>query len=227
MQQIDTDLWTADAPLRFFGVEVGARMTVIRLPGGELLLHSPIAAVPELVAEVAALGRVAYLVAPNRFHHLYVGQWKQACPEASVFVAPGLDTKRSDLEIAGVLGDEPEAGWAETVDQVLVAGVPLANEVVFFHRPSATLVATDLAFNIGPRSPWFTRLFFRLGGAYGHVTPTLLERLLVRDRAAFRPCLERILEWPFERVVVAHGEVSQQGGREEFIRGYRWVLPGS
>lgn len=224
MQQIHPDLWITDSSQRFLGLEVGARMTVVRLPGSELLLHSPIAATAELAKEVEALGRVAYLVAPNRFHHLYVGQWQEACPEASVYVAPGLDTKRSDLEIAGVLSDEPEPGWADTVDQVLMDGFPLANEVVFFHRPSATLIATDLAFNIGPSSPTLTRLAFRLSGAYGRLSPTLLERLFIRDRAAFRRSMERVLAWPFDRIVVAHGKVSEVGSREEFVRGYRWIL---
>ena len=48
---------------------------------------------------------------------------------------------------------------------------------------AATLVASDLAFNVGPSSPSLTRVAFRLGGSYGCLAPTLLERLLVRDRA--------------------------------------------
>ncbi len=113
------------------------------------------------------------------------------------------------------------------VDQVLLGGFPFMNEVVFFHRPSTTLIATDLAFNVGSSSPPLTRLVFRLGGTYGRLSPTLLERrLLVRDRTAFRHSLERILEWPFDRVVVAHGEVSEKGGREELVRGYSWLLGG-
>lgn len=226
MQQIHSDLWIADAPLRFLGLSVGARMTVVRLPGPKLLLHSPIAATPDLVPEVAALGPVAYLVAPNRFHHLFIGEWQRACPEASAYVAPGLEAKRPDLDVAGVLTDEPQPEWAETVDQVLMGGFPFANEVVFFHRPSATLIATDLAFNIGPGSPPLTRLVLRLGGGYGRLAPTFLERLMVRDRAAFRRSLERILEWPFDRVVVAHGEVLETGGREALASGYRWLLGG-
>jgi len=226
MQQLHSDLWIADSPLRFVGLEVGARMTVVRLPGPKLLLHSPVAAAAELVREVEALGPVSYIVAPNRFHHLFAGEWSQACPEASVYVAPGLAEKRPDLKIAGVLTDEPEPGWAGTIDQVLVDGFPLANEVVFYHRPSTTLIATDLAFNIGSSSPPLTRLVFRLSRAYGRLSPTLLERLFVRDRSAFRRSLERILEWPFERVVVAHGEVSEVGGREELERGYAWILGG-
>jgi hypothetical protein len=224
MQRLHPDLWIADSPLRFFGIEIGARMTVVRLPGSRLLLHSPIAARRELVQEVQELGTVAYLVAPNRFHHLYMSEWQRACPEASAFVAPGLDTKRPDLEIEAVLGEAPEPGWAGTMDQVLVGGLPLANEVVFFHRPSATLIVTDLAFNIGSSSPSLTRFVFRLGQAYGRLSPTLLERLLVRDRPAFGRSLTRILEWPFERVVVTHGQVSERGGREELVRGYSWAL---
>ena len=226
MKQLHSDLWITESPLRFLGLEVGARMTVVRLPGPKLLLHSPIAVTADLVREVKSLGPVAYLVAPNRFHHLFVGDWQRACPDASVYVAPGLDSKRADLKIAGVLGDEPEPGWKGAVDQVLIAGFPLANEVVFFHRPSATLVATDLAFNVGASSPLLTRLVFRLTGAYGRLAPTLLERLFVRDRAAFRRSLERVLEWPFDRIVVAHGEVCETGGLEELVRGYSWLLDG-
>ena len=146
MKQLHADLWTTDAPLRFFGLEVGARMTVVRLPDSKLLLHSPIAATEELVREVEAVGRVAYIVAPNRFHHLFVGEWQRVCPDALLYVAPGLDTKRTDLAIEGVLGDEPEPGWRDDLDQVLLDGFPFANEIVFFHRPSATLIATDCAF---------------------------------------------------------------------------------
>ena len=224
MKKLDTDLWVTDCSLRFLGLEVGARMTILRLPDGKLLLHSPIAATAELVRDVEGIGPIAYIVAPNRLHHLFVADWQRACPEASLYVAPGLDSKRADLEIAGVLTDEPEAGWKDVVDQVLIRGTPFVNEVVFFHRPSATLIATDLAFNVGASSPPLTRLFFRLGGTLGRLSPTLLERILVRDRATFRGSLERILEWPFERVVVAHGEVSEHGGREELVRGYSWVL---
>jgi len=226
MQQLHSDLWISDSPLRFLGLEIGARMTIVRLPDDSLLLHSPISTAPDLVREVAALGPVAYIVAPNRLHHLFAGEWQQACPDASLYVAPGLETKRADLTIAGVLRDEPEPGWKDSLDQVLLAGFPFANEVVFFHRPSTTLIATDLAFNHGSSSPPLTRLAFRLAGTYGRLSPTLLERIMVRDRAAFRESLERILEWPFERVVIAHGEVSETGGREELVRGYSWLLDG-
>ena len=224
MNQLAGGLWVADQPLRILGVELGARMTVVRLPGGGLLLHSPIRPSAELVGEVLALGPVSAIVAPNRFHHLFAGAWLDACPGTPLFVAPGLETKRPELPIAGVLSDTPEPLWQGALDQVLLRGLPLTNEVVFFHAATATLVATDLAFNIGSDRPAATRWAFRLSGAGGKLAPTFLERLMIRDRAGFRASIRRILEWPFDRVIVAHGSVLETGGRRALESGYSWLL---
>ena len=223
LQSLDRDLWIADAPLRFAGLEVGARMTVVRLPGGRLFLHSPIAPSDALVEEVSVLGEVAFLVAPNRMHHLYIGAWVERFPQAGLFVAPGLDSKRPDLASAKVLTDESEPGWADALEQVFLQGFPFVNEVVFFHRPSATLLATDLAFNVGPSQPALTRFAFRMARTYGRLSPTLIERLGVRDRPAFRRSLDRILAWPFERIIVAHGDVAGPQGRAQLEAGYAWA----
>ncbi len=227
MRQLHPDLWTVDAPLRFFGVELGARMTVVRLSGGGLLLHSPVAYDAQLAAEVRALGPVVALVAPNRFHHLFVGDWSAAFPDARLFVAPTLDEKRPELLVHGVLSDAPDEAWADVLDQVWIRGFPMTHEVVFFHRASGTLIVTDLAFNIGPSSARLTRWAFRATGAYGRLTPTWLERLGIRDRSAFRASMDRVMAWPFERVIMAHGEVVSSGGRQALYRGYSWLWPVS
>jgi len=169
MKQLHSDLWVTESPLRFLGLEVGARMTVVRLPDSKLLLHSPIAATPELVREVAALGDVAFLVAPNLLHHLFIADWQRVCPNALLYVSPGLDKKRPDLTMESVLSEEPEVGWQGILDQIFLDGFPFANEVAFFHLPSKTLILTDLAFSVGASSPPLTRLVFRLVGAYGQL----------------------------------------------------------
>ncbi len=225
MNQLAEGLWIADQPLRVAGVELGARMTVVRLADGRLLLHSPIRPAPQVVEQVRALGDVAALVAPNRFHHLFAGQWLAFFPQARLFLAPGLDSKRADLRPAAVLDDDPDPLWRGVLEQVVLRGIPLTNEVVFFHPSSRTLIATDLAFHMGPEQPLLTRIVFRLGGAYGRLAPTTLERLLVRDREAFRRSFERMLAWPFERVIVAHGTVAESGGREDLERSYAWLNP--
>lgn len=223
MKQLDEGLWVADQPLAVAGVELGARMTVVRLVDGQLLLHSPIRPAPHVVDATKRLGEVAALVAPNRFHHMFAGEWLAPFPQARLFLAPGLDRKRADLAPAAVLGDEPDPLWKGVLEQVVLRGIPLTNEVVFFHVPSRTLIVTDLAFHMGPEQPLLTRIVFRLGGAYGRLAPTSLERLLVRDRDAFRRSFERILAWPFERVIVAHGTVVESGGRSDLERSYAWL----
>jgi hypothetical protein len=220
------ELWTAERPQRFYGLEVGTRMSVIRLADGSLLLHSPVALDAELRRELDSLGRVRFAVAPNRVHHLYAGGVARAYPEARLWVGPGLERKRPDLAIAGVLGDEAPPEWRGQVDQVFFRGRPFENEVVFLHRGSRTLLLCDLAFNFGPRAHPLTRLAMRLIGSYGRFGPSRLDPLLIRDRRAARASLERILAWDFDRIAVAHGDVLETGGREALRAGYAWLLAG-
>ena len=144
--------------------------------------------------------------------------------EMKLFAAPGLEHKRKDITWDGILDDQALPGWAGQIEQLFFRGYPLANEVIFFHPASRTLLLTDLACNFREDSPVLTRLFFGLLRAYGHLGPSLLERVLIRDRPAARACLNRILEWDFDRVIVAHGQVLLGGGREALRKGYAWLL---
>jgi hypothetical protein len=224
LRRLADDLWVAERPQRFYGLEVGTRMTVIRLANGDLLLHSPVRLDPGLRRELDALGPVRFTVAPNRVHHLYAGEVARAYPGTRLWVAPGLARKRPDLHADGELGDEAPAEWRGQVDQTFFRGRPYENEVVFLHRPSRTLILCDLAFNFGPTAAAPTRLLMRLLRSYGHFGPSTLDPLLIRDRAAARRSLERILSWDFDRVIVAHGDVLERGGHEALRSGYGWLL---
>ena len=225
LRALAPDLWVVERPQRFYGLEVGTRMTVIRLADGSLLLHSPVALDASLCAELDAVGRVRFVVAPNRVHHLYAGRVADRYPDARLWVAPGLERKRPDLTFVAVLGDDAPIAWRGQVEQVFFRGRPYENEVVFFHRASRTLVLCDLAFNFGPRAAAPTRWLMRLLRSYGRFGPSTLDPWLIRDRTAARTSLERILAWDFDRVVVAHGDVLEHGGRDALRHGYRWLGP--
>jgi hypothetical protein len=224
LRPLAKDIWVAERPQTFYGLPVGTRMTVIRLHGERLLLHSPVALDAGLRAQLDAIGRVRYVVAPNRVHHLYAGEVARVYPDARLWVAPGLDRKRPDLSFVAVLGDEPPEEWREDVQQTFFRGRPYENEVTFFHRASRTLILCDLAFNFGPRAAAPTRMLMKLIRSYGPFGPSRLDPLLIRDRVAARKSLERILAWDFDRVVVAHGEILESGGREALREGYAWLL---
>ena len=53
--------------------------------------------------------------------------------------------------------------------------------------------------------------------------PTLLERLLIRDRDAAREQISRMVAWEPERIVLAHGDIVRADGAAVLKRGYRWL----
>lgn len=223
--QLAEDVFVAAGPERVAGLRIGTRMTVIRLADGRLLLHSPIPRDAALLGEIHALGPVAFLVAPNKVHHLWLGPWASAHPDATVYGAPGLRDKRRDLVFHRELGDAPPPDWADDLDQAFVAGAPYVNEVAFLHRGSASLLLTDFAMNF-PELPAGagTRLWLRAMGLAGGLRCSRLVRSLVRDRTAVRACLERILAWPFERVIVTHGQVLERDGPAALREAWRSLL---
>ncbi|MGB3299764.1 MAG: hypothetical protein WBA76_15970 [Phormidesmis sp.] len=42
LREIDKDIWVIEQPLRYFGLSVGTRMTVVRLTNCKLAIISPI-----------------------------------------------------------------------------------------------------------------------------------------------------------------------------------------
>ncbi len=221
---VDDQVWVAQAPLRFFGVPVGCRMTVCRLGDGRLWVHSPID-LSTVQAHLDALGEVAFAVAPNSAHHLQMGPFVAAYPTARLFVSPRLIDKRPDLAAEAPLGDHPPPGsWEDTLDQALMAGNTLLDEVVFFHRPSRTLILCDACMCMHSRAPLIWRLFGRIAGIYERYAPALDLKLTFRDRAALRAFVLRVLEWDFDRIILSHGDPVESDGKAIFRRAYEFCL---
>jgi Domain of unknown function (DUF4336) len=223
LRNITDNVWVAEQPLRFAGLQVGARMTVLRLNNGSLLLHSPISYSEDLAAAVDALGNVAFVVAPNRFHHLFVGQWHNAYPHCQVHVTRGLEKKRADLTITSVLSPAQPLDFSAEIAHIPIEGFNFASEVVFFHKRSRTLITTDLLFNIGPSQTAMTRFMFRMMRAYGRPSSTLLERLMVKDRERFLQSIDEVLAWPIDKLILAHGEIVNEDGGAALDNAYRWL----
>lgn len=223
---IAEDLWGVQAPFRVAGIRLGSRMTVIRLRDGTLALHSPVAIDEATRREIEALGRVSAVIAPSKVHHLFVKPICEAFPDAQLFGAPGLAKKRRDLSFAAELDGSPPPGLSGSLDQLLVEGAPLMNEVLFFHPRSRSLIVTDMAFNIGEASHWWTRSYLKSMGAYGGFRQSRMVKLCVRDRRAFAQSIERALGWDFERVVMTHGQVLESGGKDAISSVFSWASGG-
>ncbi len=219
---VDDNLWVLPAPLSFLGVHVGTRMTVVRLSSGRLWLHSPVPLSRQIRAGLAALGEVGHIVAPNLFHHLYAGDAAGFFPDATVYAPAGLRKKRKSLRIDEILGDEPPAAWRDDLDQLNIEGTLLA-ETVFFHRATRTLISSDLAENFATSDHWLTRLYLKAQGLENRFGIAWLLKVCYRDKQKARRCIDRLLEWDFDRVILAHGQILETGGRDKLRAAFDWL----
>jgi hypothetical protein len=226
LNEFGPGIWIADGPIvPFFTFPYPTRMALIRLSDGGLFVWSPIALSSDLKGHVDAFGPVRYLASPNRLHHLFLREWKSAYPQAKLYASPGLRRKRKDLAFDGELGETPEPEWAADVDQVPVHGSFLT-EVEFFHRASRTAMFADLLQNLPQNwvSGW-RGVVARLDGVSAPNPGAPREwRASFLNRRGARASFERILAWPIERVVIAHGEPVAADGAA-FVRGaFEWLL---
>ncbi|UOA26464.1 DUF4336 domain-containing protein [Pseudosulfitobacter sp. DSM 107133] len=222
-------LWLVDGPAvtGAAGFRFPTRMAVIRLPdGGGLWVWSPVALSQEIRAAVDALGQVRHLIAPNSLHYTFLGEWAAAYPDARVHAAPDLTSQVAGTVIHATLGDEPAPAWAGTVDQVIVRGNRITTEVVFFHRETATVLVTDLVQQI-PQG-WYRgwrALVARLDLMTAPVPSVPRKfRMATRDKTAARNSVRRILEWPTDCLVMAHGTPMRTGGNAALQNAFGWLI---
>jgi hypothetical protein len=222
LEPVANDLWVASSPLVFLGFHIGTRMTVVRMAGGELWVHSPIALVPSLRARVDSLGEVRHIVAPNVYHHLFVKEWQAAYPKATLHAPAGLAGKRPDLRVdVGIEGAE-RAPWAKLLAPVHIDGCIL-DETIFVHRPTRTLITSDLLENFQTSDHWATRMYLKASGLHGKVGFSRLFRVMYRDRAAAKKSLDRLHAHEFDRVILAHGDVLGAGGKAALAHAYAFL----
>ncbi|EED31202.1 conserved hypothetical protein [gamma proteobacterium NOR5-3] len=227
--QLAENLWIVDGPaVRWVTVPFPTRMTIVRLADGELLIHSPIELTPDVKKTVKALGTPKYLITPNKIHHLFWSQWQACYPNTLSFAPPGLTRKRPDLSFAGELGDSPEPFWTNEVDQLIFKGSRVLDEVVFFHRPSGTLILGDLLENFDPGTlSSFHRLLARLGrvlAPHGETPLDYRQTFMLRHREA-RESLRRMLEWKPRSVVMCHGLPVYEDAAAFLEAGFGWISP--
>lgn len=201
-------------------------MTVCRLTGGDLWVHSPVKPDPELCQQLDALGTVRFVIAPNRHHHFFIRDFVKAYPKALLFGSPDLPAKRSDLTFNGVLGDRPDSRWRPDLDQVLIRGNFFHDEVAFFHPQCRTLIVADLCMSVHPEQPLLTRWVAAIAGIYQHPSPPLDVKLAYWDQQAAQTALEKVMDWDFDRMILAHGHLIDSDAKQVFEQAYQFLLKG-
>jgi hypothetical protein len=103
----------------------------------------------------------------------------------------------------------------------VIEGAPKRNEVVFFHKPTATLYTADLVFNILGDAGLLASLTFRMMGIHHRFAVAKMWKRWITDRAAFDRSIAKLLEWDFDRIVMAHGTIVGRNGKQMLIDALR------
>lgn len=214
-------------PARDMGMPFTTRMSVVRLRDGSLWVSSPVPLPFDVLSELASLGPIRYIVSATPRHFWRLNRWHTLFPDAELWSSPitPFTLKRGDLPLTGVLGDLVPAAWSHDLDHVVLGGRMLA-ESVFFHRSSATLLIEDVIqiHEPLPGHP-LSNTVFRLDGVAapaGGVSRDI--RLAFRPRGVERAAVQRILDWPVETVVLAHGPVITRDARRFLENAFEWLM---
>ncbi len=228
LERLTETLWIFQGTqVRFYGFPFTTRMTVIRLADQRLWIHSPEKLNKSLQAELSELGQVAYLISPNKLHHLFLDEWLEAYPNAKSYAAPGLVSKRQDLRFDTELTAEAEDEWSNEILQTLFKGSPLMEEVVFFHKQSKTLIVTDLIENVEAKdlSVW-QRVVARLAGILAPNGQMPIDWRLsfhFGSRAEAREALSVMLDWKPENIILSHGNCIFGDAQSFLNESFSWL----
>jgi hypothetical protein len=228
LHNVGTQIWTYEgSTVSFYGFPFPTRMTVIRLANNALWIHSPEKLTDDLISELAALGEVKYLISPNKLHHLFLPEWIEKFPHARNYAAPGLAKKRKDISFDAALREQPDTEWSTEIDRTIFCGSPAMEEVVFYHKPSSTLILTDLIENFNPSSlNWFQKA---LANWAGILYPN--GKMPIDWRASFafgskhkaRQSLQTLISWQPENIILAHGECVYGNATNFLKKSFAWL----
>lgn len=226
--RVAPDLWSLERRLRMpGGPGLPTRTTILRLGSGGLLVVSPPPVEAGGLEHLDRLGRIEEVLVPNSFHYLNARGFMVRHPTARLLLAPGLQQRVPGLPPGDELTGPPPRSWSGAVEHAILGPVRGLSEVALFHRPSATLVLTDLAFHVVSYEGRLDRTFWRLAGIPPGFGPSRTARwFLLRDRNLTAAFLERVLAWSFQCVVVAHGEPLEADAAAVFRRAFAPHLAG-
>ncbi|MCC6646276.1 MAG: hypothetical protein IT374_11980 [Polyangiaceae bacterium] len=221
MHEIAEGLLATTGDLRLgAGFWMPARATALSCGAGAVALVSPLPLADADVAAIESLGKVAWVVAPNRMHHMHVAAAAARFPEAKLALADGVADKLREPLASVPLASTP---LGSEVTSFAIHGAPAMSEVAILHAPSRTLVVTDLVFNLRATRGFLTPLILTLVGARGRFAQSRAVRFMVKDRAALARSFDALLDAHFDRVVMAHGEIVERGGKDALAGALGWA----
>ena len=239
-------------------VAVGLRSVAIKLHDGRILLLNPIRLDKSVLDRLISLGGV-HFIGSDLGHHLFIKDYLSVWPGAKTIGVPGLDGKRKDVKFDFIYQNKerkPEDvfDFADEMESVMFEGF-MTYAVAWYHKPSKTMIETDLLLNLpstevcllsqtralGKRPlngmqqyPTSSNDYGILSWAFGSlvypkstVHRFLMYYIATTDYVLMRRDAKRVAEWDIERIVPCHGDnIEGSEAHESWVSLYSWFLQG-
>ncbi|KAI0313890.1 hypothetical protein OF83DRAFT_1165416 [Amylostereum chailletii] len=230
--------------LGFF--RIGGRSTAIKMADGGVWVLASTPLDEETKKTIDNLGPVKWIIGADDVHHLFLGEFQKAYPDAKLVAVEGSVKKHPELKWHGYWTDEKreqEFGFDTEFKSCYFPGFR-NKDVVFVHVPSKTLITADLLFNLpcieqytyswfpsgvpflnwflptmSPESPAHQKFLLQAAKKGGYERANVLWELRAMKRDA-----KTVADWDFDRIIMCHGEVIETGGNKAWRSAYRLIL---
>lgn len=229
------------------------------MSSGDITVLSPIPLsepVKEAIAELRkndkGNGVVKYIGLMNRLHHVYADDWAAAYPTAKFIGMESLVNNRKqqgypELDMPYVFtssstGNLPvppkdlREDFTRDFDTEYMTG-HLLQELVYFHKPSRSLVQADLLYNFPLREQYSKTAIDSSKGQFANRAmawnfkqrrgwlPWDEGKIFNTENEAWTRSLRRMYnEWDFDRIIPCHGDVIETDGKDQFRSAFKkWL----
>lgn len=203
--------------------------------GSYLLIHSPIRLTDTIRAQLDALqtehGTIRVLVAPCGLHHVFIEPYSKVYADAETWCTQDVVKKRKDVTWTGVLERGVNPWWvAEGQLRLALVESATLSEAVFFVEREKVLLVVDLLENLNwkefaaenctlkQKMAMASMTLYNLkhkdydgklipGGACGGAFQSPEHQMKFHKKQQHSEGCAIVGEWPFERVILAHGHM--------------------
>lgn len=226
MQSIANDVWIVRKPneTKMFG-DLSACATIFRYAPGQVMIISPVRFSETEKQAINDLGNVSWLISPNPLHHMFLREAQEAFKTARLAGPQETAVKREDLKFDLLIeGHGPFPWTSSTLTFRASARRPLYEEFLFYHKPSHTLVVTDLLFNLETPAEGMQKFFRKLNSIDQGLAMSRLSQVTFNDRKALKNIFLQVLDMKLDNLIVAHGEPIIGNADTRIRKALDWLL---
>lgn len=205
------NLWLLSYPLKVLGANIGRNVTILRLASSQLVIHSTAPFSNDDAAAIRQLGQPGWLVDAMLRHDTYAKEALTMFPGVP-YLAPEGFAEVISYPTQPLVPAPP--AWAGEIEVLELGGVPSMRETAMLHVPSRTLIVADLAMNFPNDQPMWQELLLKLAVGKHHAPGISRSfKVMVKDEAALKASIARLMAWDFDRLIVGHGSPILAGAK--------------